>query len=526
MATDRVDALVIFGATGDLAKLETFPALVGLVERGVLNVPIVGVAKSGWNLDQFRDYAAQSLRLNGMDPDAAPAAQTMLGLLRYVDGDLDDPATYTAMSHEMGSGRRALFYLEVPPFLFGRIAEGISAAGRADGARVMVEKPFGTDLGGAKALNATMHEVLPRGRDLPGRPLAGPRPAQQRPRRPVRQLDDRAAAQPHARREHPDHDGRGVRRRRPRPVLRPDRRHPRRRAEPHAAGAGHRPRRPAGRVGARRLVAGRQGAGRRRAPPTDPRGHGHAASTRATATSRASTRTRPRRSYVAVRLALDTWRWAGVPIIIRAGKTHAGHGHRGEHPIPARAVRRLRRRQHPDNQQPAVPHLAGNPDRPHPGREEAGRGARGRNCRTWCSPSTAGRTCARTTGSSAPPSTGNGCSSPGRTPWRPPGGSSTPCSATSSPCTPTPAAAGDRRRPTLCCPTATRGTTQPAEPRSSRSQRRAFVQHTTAARGRGLGGGRGPHPRRRDLLASFYLFLIIAGVIGAVGTLNCRDRDA
>jgi glucose-6-phosphate 1-dehydrogenase len=160
MDADRIDALVIFGATGDLAKLETFPALVGLVERGVLNVPIVGVAKSGWNLDLFRDYAARSLRHNGMDPDAA-SARRMLDLLRYVDGDLDDPATYTAMSDEMGSGRRALFYLEVPPFLFGRIAEGISAAGRADGARVMVEKPFGNDLDGAKALNATMLKFFP-----------------------------------------------------------------------------------------------------------------------------------------------------------------------------------------------------------------------------------------------------------------------------------------------------------------------------------------------------------------------------
>jgi glucose-6-phosphate 1-dehydrogenase len=160
MDADRIDALVIFGATGDLAKLETFPALVGLVERGVLNVPIVGVAKSGWNLDLFRDYAARSLRHNGMDPDAA-SARRMLDLLRYVDGDLDDPATYTAMSDEMGSGRRALFYLEVPPFLFGRIAEGISAAGRADGARVMVEKPFGNDLAGARALNATMLKYFP-----------------------------------------------------------------------------------------------------------------------------------------------------------------------------------------------------------------------------------------------------------------------------------------------------------------------------------------------------------------------------
>jgi glucose-6-phosphate 1-dehydrogenase len=160
MATDRVDALVIFGATGDLAKLETFPALVGLVDRGVLDVPIIGVAKSGWGLDQFRDYAAQSLRDNGMDAGSQSAGK-MLGLLRYVDGDLGDDATYAAMSREMGDARRALYYLEVPPFLFGRIAEGISKAGRAEGARVMVEKPFGTDLASAIALNKTMHQFFP-----------------------------------------------------------------------------------------------------------------------------------------------------------------------------------------------------------------------------------------------------------------------------------------------------------------------------------------------------------------------------
>lgn len=160
MAAQQMDALVIFGATGDLAKLETFPALVGLVDRGVLDVPVVGVAKSGWGLDQFRDYAEASLKLNGMDPNT-PAARKMLGLLRYVDGDLDDDATYRAMAREMGSGERALFYLEVPPPLFGRIAKGIADAGRAKGARVMVEKPFGTDLRSAGELNATMHEYFP-----------------------------------------------------------------------------------------------------------------------------------------------------------------------------------------------------------------------------------------------------------------------------------------------------------------------------------------------------------------------------
>ena len=157
--SDRTDALVIFGATGDLAKLETFPALLGLVERDVLNVPVIGVAKSGWDLGQFRDYAIASLKLNNMDP-SSPAAIKMLGLLRYVDGDLDDDATYHAMSDMISVGERVLFYLEVPPVLFGRIAQGIATTGRARGARVMVEKPFGTDLDGARQLNATMHQYF------------------------------------------------------------------------------------------------------------------------------------------------------------------------------------------------------------------------------------------------------------------------------------------------------------------------------------------------------------------------------
>jgi glucose-6-phosphate 1-dehydrogenase len=157
---DQVDALVIFGATGDLAKLETFPALVGLVERGVLDVPVVGVAKSGWGLDQFRDYARKSLTLNKMDPDS-DAARKMLSLLHYVDGDLGDPATYQAMSEAVGDGKQVLFYLEVPPPLFGRIAEGISKAGRAEGNRIMVEKPFGTDGPSARQLNELMHQYFP-----------------------------------------------------------------------------------------------------------------------------------------------------------------------------------------------------------------------------------------------------------------------------------------------------------------------------------------------------------------------------
>jgi glucose-6-phosphate 1-dehydrogenase len=157
--SDKVDALVIFGATGDLAKIETFPALVGLVKRGVLDVPVVGVAKSGWGLEQFRDYATASLKLNNMDPNE-PAAVKMLSLLRYVDGDLGDDATYQAMSDQVGAGQKILYYMEVPAQLFGRIAQGIATAGRAKDARVMVEKPFGTDLASSRQLNDTMHQYF------------------------------------------------------------------------------------------------------------------------------------------------------------------------------------------------------------------------------------------------------------------------------------------------------------------------------------------------------------------------------
>src|SRR5438270_13971271 len=103
MATASMSALVIFGATGDLAKLETFPALVGLVDRGVLDVPVVVVAKSGWELEQFRGYAADSLRRNGIDPDSDPAKR-LLDLLEYVAGDLTDDVTYSTLAAKLAAG--------------------------------------------------------------------------------------------------------------------------------------------------------------------------------------------------------------------------------------------------------------------------------------------------------------------------------------------------------------------------------------------------------------------------------------
>ena len=159
MEPSKVSALVIFGATGDLARLETFPALVSLVDRGVLDAPIVGVANSGWGLERFRGHAADSLRRNGINPDSDPAKR-MLDLLRYVDGDLTGDAAYATLAGTLPVGQ-ALYYLEVPPTLFGTIIQRLARAGLASGARVMVEKPFGTDLASARELDATLHAVFP-----------------------------------------------------------------------------------------------------------------------------------------------------------------------------------------------------------------------------------------------------------------------------------------------------------------------------------------------------------------------------
>ncbi len=147
----------------------------------------------------------------------------MLGLLDYVDGDLDDDATYQAVAAKVRPGGRVLFYLEVPPPLFGRIARGIGAAGLAGGARVMVEKPFGADLRSAQELNETMHAVFAEEAIYRVDHWLGLDPVENGALRALRQLHPRAPAQPDVRREHPDHHGGGLRRRRPRQVLRPRR---------------------------------------------------------------------------------------------------------------------------------------------------------------------------------------------------------------------------------------------------------------------------------------------------------------
>jgi len=154
MAIAQADALVFFGATGDLAYKKIFPSLHAMVRRGHLDVPVIGVAKSGWTLEQLQARAKDSVEKHG---GFEPAAfEKLCRLLRYVDGDYEDPATFQALRRQLGSARHAAHYLAIPPTLFGVVVEHLASAGCALGARVIIEKPFGRDLESVRALNRTL----------------------------------------------------------------------------------------------------------------------------------------------------------------------------------------------------------------------------------------------------------------------------------------------------------------------------------------------------------------------------------
>ncbi|HYB54162.1 MAG TPA: glucose-6-phosphate dehydrogenase [Thermoanaerobaculia bacterium] len=154
------DALVFFGATGDLAYKKIFPTLQNMVRHGTLTVPVVGVAKSGWTLDQLRERARASLKEHGGGVDEA-AFGKLLSLLGYIDGDYADPATFTALRKMLGGAKAPTHYLAIPPSLFATVIESLGKSGCAGDARVVIEKPFGHDLASARALNATLHTVFP-----------------------------------------------------------------------------------------------------------------------------------------------------------------------------------------------------------------------------------------------------------------------------------------------------------------------------------------------------------------------------
>ena len=159
MSQPHSDALVFFGATGDLAYKKIFPALQAMIKRGTLDVPVIGVAKAGWNLDQLKARAKDSLEQHGgLD---AGAWGKLSSLLQYVDGDYADPATFVAVRAALGSAERPAHYLAIPPSMFETVVEQLVQSGCAKKARIIVEKPFGHDLASAQELNRILLSVFP-----------------------------------------------------------------------------------------------------------------------------------------------------------------------------------------------------------------------------------------------------------------------------------------------------------------------------------------------------------------------------
>jgi glucose-6-phosphate 1-dehydrogenase len=155
------DALVLFGATGDLAHKMIFPALYAMVKRGVLTVPVTGVAYSKWDLQQLRERVRDSIAQHAGGIDDEQAFDRLVALLGYVDGDYNDPGTFTALKGALSGARRPAYYLAIPPSLFETVIEGLGQASLAGDARLIVEKPFGRDLASAQDLNRVARSVFP-----------------------------------------------------------------------------------------------------------------------------------------------------------------------------------------------------------------------------------------------------------------------------------------------------------------------------------------------------------------------------
>ena len=153
------DALVFFGAKGDLAYKKIFPALQGMVKHGSLNAPVIGVARGDWGIEQLRERARQSLEEYGGGVDKA-AFDKLMSLLRYVGGDYNEDATYETLRKALGDAKHPTHYLAIPPSMFSTVGQGLGKSGCADGARVVIEKPFGRNLESARALNESLHEVF------------------------------------------------------------------------------------------------------------------------------------------------------------------------------------------------------------------------------------------------------------------------------------------------------------------------------------------------------------------------------
>ena len=159
METQHSDALVFFGATGDLAYKQIFPALQRLAKRDRLVGPVIGVAKAGWNLDQLKARAKDSVEKHGgIDPEGLAK---LLDRMKYVDGDYADPGTFRQVRAALGDAKSPLHYLAIPPSLFAVVIQHLKESGCAEGARVVIEKPFGHDRQSAAALNDKIHQYFP-----------------------------------------------------------------------------------------------------------------------------------------------------------------------------------------------------------------------------------------------------------------------------------------------------------------------------------------------------------------------------
>jgi glucose-6-phosphate 1-dehydrogenase len=158
MADVDADAFVFFGATGDLAYEQIFPALQALTQHGHLNMPVIGVAKPEWTVEQLRERARASITARGKLDEAAFAA--LSGRLAYVAGDYQSDDTFKRLRQTLGNAQRAVFYLAIPPSLFGTVAKALAESGCAKQARLIVEKPFGRDLASAQDLNRTLHRYF------------------------------------------------------------------------------------------------------------------------------------------------------------------------------------------------------------------------------------------------------------------------------------------------------------------------------------------------------------------------------
>ena len=176
LGADKSDALVFFGATGDLAFRKIFPALHAMARRHKLDVPVVGVARSGWDLARFVEHARASIEQHGQPDDAA--FEALAAKLRYVDGDYNDQATFARLKAELGGVERPAHYLAIPPSMFAVVVKHLAEAGSLEHGRIIVEKPFGRDLASARALNETLHGFVRRkARSSASITISGKRPS-------------------------------------------------------------------------------------------------------------------------------------------------------------------------------------------------------------------------------------------------------------------------------------------------------------------------------------------------------------